>query len=611
MRLLIVSHDVVGTRMAGPGIRYWELARALTERLNVCLIAPQPIDLQWPGLTTGNYHWGDADSLSGYTASADVILANGYILDAHPELAACSRPLILDLYDPTLLENLELLRSRPETERLAQHQRDVALLQRQLAAGDFFLCATERQRDLYIGALLATGRITPAYTDADPQLRRLIAVLPSGLPAEPPVHTAPALRGVIEGVGPDDPLVLWYGGMWDWMDPLTLIRAVPAVLKEIPDLRVVFMAGAHPGAVTPPQAPSQARTLAEALGLLGRHVFFYDEWAPYPQRGNFLLEATVAVSLHRQGLETAYAALRSRILDCFWAGLPVVWSDGDQAAVLVREHGCGMVVPPEDPTAVATALATLLSNPTLRAEQATRARSLAPRFAWPTLVSPILEWIATRPASSKTVTHTHMKDSSSSKLPPTDVTLVERSQLLLDTRNAALQALDRTWRLDNLSVPATGRLGHLRRLLMDRVVWPLLYPLLARQQEQNAATIRAFYAVAEYSDSLSLHLQHLHSRLDYLQQQLELVQLRLEHLQQQVEHTQLQLQHHFEHAQLRLDHLQQGLVELNERTVRERHILSQQVRDFAGQLAGLEEAEIQIRAMLRGDPVPPPREEPS
>ncbi|MCS6880137.1 MAG: glycosyltransferase family 4 protein [Oscillochloridaceae bacterium] len=598
MRLLLVSHDVVGARMAGPGIRYWELARALAAHHEVRLIAPQPVDLQHPGVATGAYRWGEAASLAAHTAQAEAVLANGYVLEAHPELADVSARLILDLYDPTLLENLELLRDRPESERLARHQRDVALLQRQLAAGDLLLCATERQRDLYLGALMAAGRITPALTDRDPLARTVIDVLPFGLPAEPPARGGEALRGVVAGIGPDDPLILWSGGLWDWMDPLTLLRAMPAVVERHPRARLVFLAGRHPGVTDHPRAGAQARALAAELGLLDRHVFFYEEWVPYFRRADFLFEATVVASLHRQHLETAYAALRSRFLDCLWVGVPVVWSDGDAAAALVREHDCGLVVPPEDPTAVAAALETLLSDDALRTGKAMHARALAPRFAWPELIRPLLEWLAAPPPRAATRTPPLATAPPEAAPPPTDVTLVERGNLILATRNAALQALDATWRLDGLSDSLAGRFAALRRRLLDQVVWPMLYPLLARQQEQNAAVIRALYASAEHGDYLAQSIAQLKGQLDLTARRLDhldLLDLRIDHLREGLSELS--------------EHVREVVTKLSEQTVRERHLLSQQVRDFAEQLAGLEESEMQLRALLRGDTPPAPRDE--
>ncbi|MGQ9876538.1 MAG: glycosyltransferase family 4 protein, partial [Chloroflexus sp.] len=62
--LLIISHDVVGQRMAGPGIRMWELARTLAKQIPVTLIAPRPIDFpSASGITYGHYTWGDKTTL--------------------------------------------------------------------------------------------------------------------------------------------------------------------------------------------------------------------------------------------------------------------------------------------------------------------------------------------------------------------------------------------------------------------------------------------------------------------------------------------------------------------------------------------------------------------
>ncbi len=610
MHLLIISHDRIGSLMAGPGIRAWELARALANELQVTLIAPQPIDLDWPGLHLGSYVWGDPASLAIYTARAEVILANGYVLQAHPELATNEAALILDLYDPTLLENLELLRTAPAARRSAQTQQDVALLQRQLAAGDFFLCATERQRDLYLGALMAAGRISPERTDDDPLLRRLIEVLPFGLPSEPALRNGPGLRAAFPTFGPDDPIVLWSGGLWDWMDPLSLVQAMAQVATQLPTARLVFLAGRHPGVVAEPRAAEQARRLAAELGLLDRQIFFYTAWVPYTQRANFLLDATVVVSLHRQHLETAYAAVRSRFLDHLWAGLPAVVSAGDTAARLTEKHELGLVVAPQDPAAIAAALLELLNDPGQRAACAAQARALAPHFAWPTLVGPIRAWIAApRPPRAVSRANHVMRTPPEAPAPLVDASRVERGALLHATRNAALKALEQGWQLERLPSVSPGRLGRLRSLLLDRLVWPLLYPLLARQQEQNAAVIRALYAQAEQLDYVggisNQVLQGLidtQRRLNQLSEEVEQLQTALDRLEQRTQQTEAQL------AQLAAarQQIDERLDNLEQQALSTRHMLSQQIRDFAEQLAGLEAGEQQIRALLRGESAPPP-----
>ena len=84
-------------------------------------------------------------------------------------------------------------------------------------------------------------------------------------------------------------------------------------------------------------------------------VGFNREWVPYAERAGYLLEADVCVSTNRPTLESRFA-YRNRLLDCIWAGLPLVCTEGDAIADLVTEHAWGGVVAPEDPQAVADAL---------------------------------------------------------------------------------------------------------------------------------------------------------------------------------------------------------------------------------------------------------------
>ncbi len=86
------------------------------------------------------------------------------------------------------------------------------VLNEQLLRGDFFLCASERQRHFYLGQLAALGRINPTNYETDPDLERLIAVVPFGLGSEFPAHDRQVLKGVVPGIGADDKVVLWSGG---------------------------------------------------------------------------------------------------------------------------------------------------------------------------------------------------------------------------------------------------------------------------------------------------------------------------------------------------------------------------------------------------------------
>lgn len=471
--------------MAGPGIRMSELARVLAREHTVTLATPQPADLLPSGVNNHAYRWTDAASLAGAIENADLIIANGFVLEGHPELAQSSKPLVLDLYDPTALEHLELLRDAPLAERQARNTGDVRLLARQLAAGDCFLCATERQRDLYLGALLLQGRLTPSLSDSDPELRGLLRVVPFGLPSEAPQRGEAMLRGVIDGIGDDDLLLLWSGGLWDWMDPLTLLRALAEL--DRPQVKLVFLAGAHPGLARPAEMPARARALASALGLLDRSVFFYEDWVPYQKRASMLLEADLLVSLHRQHLESAYAAVRSRFLDHLWAGRASLMTKGDAASALVEEHQLGRTVPPDDVATLVATLRELAEQPEMLKVYGERARKLSEQYHWEKVAEPLLDFCRN---PQRTSSRLSQQQSAAS------------AQAASAALHEAMAKLDALWKLTpqplSSSLPLVGQMKEFANSLTRWYV----QALVDQQNQFNAAVVHSLQALAGRIDAL-------------------------------------------------------------------------------------------------------------
>jgi hypothetical protein len=146
-----------------------------------------------------------------------------------------------------------------------------------------------------------------------------------------------------------------------------------------------------------------ARTvrLADSLGLTGKHVFFNEHWVPYEERQNWLLDADCGVTTHFEHVETTFS-FRTRVLDYLWAGLPIVTTDGDAFADLVREEKLGVVVPAEDVDALAAALERSLYDTEFIAACTERIAAVAQRFAWPEALAPLVEFCRDpRPAADR------------------------------------------------------------------------------------------------------------------------------------------------------------------------------------------------------------------
>jgi glycosyltransferase involved in cell wall biosynthesis len=390
-RILLVSNDEVGAQMAGPGIRYFQFARELSKSFDVTLVVPT-----LPQKPLGEFEVLEAAACRGQRFRSlanrfDVVVAQTLRSWTMKTLARTDVRVIYDLYDPFLIGNLAYHVDEDVSRRYRYVAfRAPALLQEiALSTGSAFICASERQRDFWLGMLGALERVEPELTDADPALRDLIDVVPFGLESEPPVAGTPAIKGVVPGIEPEDKVLLWGGGIWNWFDPLTPIRAVYELAKHRSDVKLFFLGVKHPNPGVPAMAmATRAVELAKELGLYDRLVFFNFGWVPYAERARYLLDADIGVSSHLDTVETRFS-FRTRLLDYFWAGLPTVSTQGDVLSDLVRERNLGCAVDFGDVDGWTTAIEGLLDDSNELARVRRNVELAREEFTWPRVVEPL------------------------------------------------------------------------------------------------------------------------------------------------------------------------------------------------------------------------------
>ncbi len=390
-RVLFICPESVGERPLGVAIRTIELAKVLSAHAEVTIagVAPSTDVAGAPPVVDYKLFGSPRRSgLSELVAQADAVVA----LPPWPHLAALLRRaaarVVYDLYDPEPFEVAERLREDGAAKRRLVTTLTSDRVLRALADADHLMCASEKQRDLWLGAMLGERTLTPEEQYRDPPLRSRIDCVPFGIPAEPPVARGPGARARFPQIAPEDELILWNGGIWAWLDATSAIRAIALLRERRPRARLVFM-----GASTLPaarRAAGQARDLASQLGLLDTHVFFNDEWVPYGQRADWLMGASCLLSAQTDHLETRFA-FRTRLLDGIWAGVPIVCTGGDDLAERVEREGLGATAAPGSPESIAAALEAVLSAD--RDAFAERLAAVAPRYAWPSVASPLVDWV--------------------------------------------------------------------------------------------------------------------------------------------------------------------------------------------------------------------------
>lgn len=353
-KVLIISPDTIAENMAGPGIRYWNFAKELSKHFEVVLFSPNVPDISLKNvrmvqLTQKNLRME-------LNLKPRCVLTQGSILWFHSYIKRFNVPLIIDLYDPFVFENLELFSGDSKMHRSA-----LSIMLDQLSYGDYFICASEKQRDLYLGMLTALNRINPEEYKRDKTLNHLIGLVPFGIPDYEPLHSDNVLKGVLPGVGKQDKLLIWGGGIWDWLDPLTAVRGMHIIRKTRSDVKLFFMGIKPPNPKLLDMKHAQKLVhLSDTLGLTDSTVFF-NSWTPYNYRHRYLLEADIGINLHYSHIETRYA-FRTRMLDYIWCNLPVVSTKGDVLSELLEEHHIGKTIPCDSPEDFAATVLEVLDN---------------------------------------------------------------------------------------------------------------------------------------------------------------------------------------------------------------------------------------------------------
>lgn len=356
-QVVVQTPDVVGERMAGPGIRAWHIARELAKHVPTTLIAksegaaPNDVPLIEHGTDAARAAIRDASVLIGQPARNFRKRRN--------------QKIVFDLFDPLVLELRELYGNLPSLRQRVHLAAEWWRLSEALLRADLLVCAARKQRRFYES--LQSG-------DA-PWLE-----IPFGIDLD---ETRACEK-------PKDNVVIWGGGVWEWLDPATAIDAVQRINHEGLRAKLLFLGRTRPNRNLIDRRRDDR--FEELLARGGAHVAANEEWVPYRERLSWLRAGKIAIMLHRRTAEADYS-IRTRLFDAIAAGVPVVATAGGFAAELVEQEGLGIVVPPGNTDAVVAAIRRLLTDDAFFSACVQNLERLRPRFAWEVVTRPLVDAI--------------------------------------------------------------------------------------------------------------------------------------------------------------------------------------------------------------------------
>jgi glycosyltransferase involved in cell wall biosynthesis len=333
--------------MAGSALRAWELSRVLLEAGHEVVLC---------GAAGSSHPEGHGPPVVSRTPWRGVDAVVGAPWSLPPRAFIGGHLLIVDGATPLLAE----LAACPPSPLVRRRRRTAAARLPLVAArADAVLAAGEAQIEWWAQRL----RRRPGVPIID---------VPFGIPdAEPPTD-----RAVIEGVPVGWSVILWWGGVWPWLDLDTLLAARARLGSA--RVSLVVPTAPRPGSGASSFSTADLLEAARRHGLQPPAVVALDHWVPYAQRHRILNCATLVAVLHHPGPE-ADLSFRTRALDGLWAGVPLLVSEGGAVASLARVGGWGAVVPTREVDATAAAMQVLLGQ---REQERCRRALSAHREAW-------------------------------------------------------------------------------------------------------------------------------------------------------------------------------------------------------------------------------------
>ncbi len=357
--VVVATPDVVGERMAGPGIRAFHLAREMARIAPTTLVAKLEGGAP-PFLAALRVLDRSSNEARVFIRSAAVLIgqpSRGF-KKAHPK-----QKIAYDLFDPTVLELRELYGNSPSLRQRVHLAAEWSRLTKALGRSDLLICAAASQRRFY----------DKLQSNDAPWIE-----VPFGVDLD---ETGSCAR-------PQDQVVIWGGGVWEWLDPRTAIDAVVRLNADGTRCKLLFLGRNRPNRELIDRRREDRFDALLATG--GPHVSANSEWVPYGERLSWLRSGKIAIMLHRPTAEAEFS-IRTRVFDAIAAGTPVIATAKGFAAELVEQEGLGIVVPPEDVTAVAAAIRRLLTDDVFHLACVKNLERVRPRFAWGKVTQPLVE----------------------------------------------------------------------------------------------------------------------------------------------------------------------------------------------------------------------------
>lgn len=308
-------------------MRCWGLAQGLASKgyqVTVAVNDNFPLDIDSQE-NINLVNWREDERFVELINTHDVVIINysmggpmSYVVDNISDHTT----LVLDCYVPIYIE-VSARNAKDMSNEYKNYMVDLTHWNKALLRGDYFLCANEPQKHMYLGALGALGILNP-YSYKTPRVLTVPFGVEETLEIANPENPYKAL-----GAKKNDFVLLWFGGLYPWFNIRPLLGAIKKLSSDYKNFKFVIVGGKNPYNQNPDFQRQYDETykFMKENKLIDSSVFFID-WVDYNNRINWYQNADVVISLNNPGEENVYS-WRTRVMDFVWGEIPMLTNGGD------------------------------------------------------------------------------------------------------------------------------------------------------------------------------------------------------------------------------------------------------------------------------------------
>lgn len=378
----------VDKNLVGTAVIYIKMAEILSrENYQVHLVVPEVSDYNNKKF---KFHLYDKESNEKLINSSSLVVFGAYP-PIDPMLYAYRKKknILTYLWSIAPIGSLEF-RDFPDFDKqFLLHQYITTSYNLSLLLSDKIFCRSDKVRDLVLGSLISLGRANLENYRNDKKIS-FLEVSPFGIDSSKIEHKKNIYRGR-KGIDKKDFLLIWNGGIWNWNDGVTLIKA----MNELKDkkIKLIFQGYRHPNKNQKLSDEAQKTIrLAKKLGLIDKNVFFIDTWQAYEERGNYLSECDAGIVTSPNIPEANYF-LKTRIYDYIWAELPIIANDCEAYSGIIQANNLGIVAKTGDHGQLAKNILNISQNKKALNIFRKNLKEYKKDIAWRKTLQPVVEYV--------------------------------------------------------------------------------------------------------------------------------------------------------------------------------------------------------------------------